>query len=350
MGMKSRMDNGGGPWLDLGPRDRRWLAVLAAVPVLAALGVAGWALAISSRLPDPLATHWGHDGVDGYSPLWLFVLITVVLAGGSGTMIVSLAVASAGQSRTMARAGAAGGMGFGLAVTGVCAAAIAGQQDLSSGSAAVIDAPTLLGWLSAAALATVLVAVGFRPDTPTRTVQSIEAGPAELARAKSLAAAGTELVVQLQGGGGMRLLAVLVGLAVGLSLAAVELWLAVAAIPVAGLVLVFSRGTVRIGPEGMTVLASGFWRVITVKTADVRGAESLMVRPLDYGGWGYRTTGGAVAFLTAAGPAVSVLLPFAQRVVVSAPSPADAATMAALLEFYAGAAHASAGTRHGGGA
>ncbi len=110
--------------------------------------------------------------------------------------------------------------------------------------------------------------------------------------------------------------------------------LALLGVVVGAIIWVFCRGTVVIGPEGIKVLASDFWKVMPLEWQEVRTASVEDIKAMDYGGWGYRMNGGAIGYIMGNGPAVVVKAGFHQEFVFSMPDADTAAEAAALMNAY----------------
>ncbi|MDO5753785.1 MAG: hypothetical protein Q4P21_12060, partial [Arthrobacter sp.] len=91
-------------------------------------------------------------------------------------------------------------------------------------------------------------------------------------------------------------------------------------------------------PDGVKVLASGFWKLMPLEWNELKSVEVLDIRALDYGGWGYRMGAGSVGFIMGNGPAVVMKGGYHQTWIISMPSLEAAGEAAALINAYIHAA------------
>lgn len=325
--------------------NRRWLLGLVGAMVLLGVLGAAWMFTVAGDLPDELATHWNSKNeVDGWSSLWGFALTTALTTAGTGSLITVLAVLARGQNSLLARIGAGLGVGFGVGIGALMTAVVAGQIGLADTSQARMSGPVIGAGLGAAAVLGVLVMWLYRPGEMDRTqgpaVQAANhaataADSGVVATAKQRAANGDTLRIKVSTGPWAWLMGAGIGGVVALSTYFIFPLLALLGVVVGGIIWVFCRGTVVIGPHGMKVLASGFWQVMPLAWKEVHTAAVQDIKAMDYGGWGYRMTGGAVGYIMGSGPAVVVKAGFHQEFVFSMPDAQTAAEAAALVNAYA---------------
>lgn len=323
--------------------NRRWLIGL--VTGLFALGVAAaaWMATVAGRLPDPMASHWGPNGVDGYMSLWGNAGIAVFVGGGSGALISGLSVLTRGHSAFTARLGVGFGVGFGMLMTGLAVAVAAGQLDLADASQAEISGPVM--W-AAAVVGCIAGAVSgwlYRPAevdrTPSPATDAAAAAAASeesslTAVARQAAARREVLTVNLSMGPAKWLLCLGTGAVVALSLVFIHPALALLGLPTAALLWIFCSGTVVIDDAGTRVLAGGFWKLMPLSHKEVQSASVEDIQAMDFGGWGYRLTGGSVGFIMRSGPALVLTAGFKQRFVISMPDAGTAGRACALVNAY----------------
>ena len=323
--------------------NRRWLTGVIAVPLAIGLLAAAWMLTVAGDLPDPLASHWGQDGVDGYMSLPGHAAIAVFVGGGSGALLAALGILTRGSSPLMGRLGVGLGLGFGLLLTGLSIAVVAGQIGLADASQAEISAPVI--W-TAAALAVAAAVAGawlYRPDEVDRTQSPETTALADAAAAQSSAlsvaarnqaANGESMTIAVSMGPAKWPVILGIGALVAASVYFILPVLALLGLPAAALLWMFLQGRVIIAPEGVHVLAGGFFRLMPLKHAEIRSAEVRDIRAMDFGGWGYRLTAGNVGFIMGTGPALVLASGFGQSNVISMPDAETAARACALVNAY----------------
>lgn len=321
----------------------RWLIGVTAGPLLAGLLAAAWMFTVAERLPDPLASHWGPDGVDGYMSLPGHAAIAVFAGGGSGALCAGLSVAARASSVTLSRFGVGFGIALGLALTGLSVAVVAGQLGLDDPAQAVASAPVI--WVSVvlAVFAGGICGWLYRPAEPDRR-QSLEtSAQAEAAEneespltraARQAAAAHQPLVIEVSMGPAKWLLSLGIGALVALSLVFILPVLGLLGIPAAALMWIFCQGKIVIDPDGIRVLAGGFWKLMPLSHPEIRAAAAEDINAMDFGGWGYRLTGGSTGFIMRSGPALVVTAGFKQRFVYSMPDAGTAGQACALVNAY----------------
>ncbi|MBD7995646.1 hypothetical protein H9639_10090 [Arthrobacter sp. Sa2CUA1] len=322
---------------------RRWVIGLVAGNLGLGFLAAAWMFSVAGELPDPLASHWGRDGVDGYMSLAGHALIVVLVGGGSGALITALGVLARGQSPLMARLGVGFGLGFGVLMTGLSVAVVAGQIGLADSSRAEISAPVIWTAAGVAVLAAAAGAWLYRPGTYERTQSpetsalddaAADRGSAVSLAARELAADEQPLAVSVSMGRWKWAASLGTGAAVALSLVFIHPALALCGVPAAALLWVFCQGRVIIDPNGVRALAGGFWKLMPLTYGEIRAASVQDIKAMDFGGWGYRLNGGSVGFIMGSGPALILEAGFAQRYVFSMPDAETAARACALVNAY----------------
>lgn len=323
--------------------NRRWLIGL--VTGLFALGIAAaaWMASVAGRLPDPMASHWGPNGVDGYMSLWGNAGIAVFVGGGSGALIAGLSILTRGYSAFTARLGVGFGVGFGMLMTGLAVAVAAGQLDLADASQAEISGPVMWAAAVAGCIAGGVSGWLYRPAEVDRTPSpATDAAAAEAASeesalaadARRAAASGESLVIKVSMGPAKWLLCLGTGGVVALSLVFLHPALALLGIPTAVLLWIFCSGKAVIDDAGVRVLAGGFWKLMPLSHREIQAASVEDIQAMDFGGWGYRLTGGSVGFIMRSGPALVLTAGFKQRFVISMPDAGTAARACALVNAY----------------
>jgi hypothetical protein len=262
------------------------------VPVLATLVVAVMPLLAWSRLPDPVAVHWGLDGrPDGSAPL---VVDVVLLAGLTALVTLLPLIAVMRSDRRTARTMLS--LSHGMAAVFVLLRWRTIERNLDAaiwtdaGSLAILDvALLLLGAVPAALLGWWLG--GRHPDLPRQV-------PAFLPQV--LPPDGRLIWVGRQAWPVARVLGpVLIaagGAGVASRLGAETSLIGGTLILVGILMWWFTSIAVAAGPGGLKVRFGPLgWPAIRVPLATIEGVELEEVEPLAYGGWGYRAVPGVRA-------------------------------------------------------
>lgn len=293
-------------WIEEGaPTNARvWLGWLAGLGFVAALVVGGWGLAQlwRSNLPDPVAIHWGTDGVpDGTATLDGTINVLSGL-GVAGLVVLGVLGVALHRNPRLLR-----GWMTGLAPVVALAPAslvltllpnlgartweeayIAGWELLPA--LVLPGAAALVAWHASAAPAR-LLAVG--PDIPVRAPVAQGRAPyheRNVMRAM-LWIAGAVLVTSV-------VATVVLGealLVLGVVLAAALAWFSVYRYQVTDHGVVVSFGLV--GPPRRRV-----------PIEEIEGASVADLRPSQWGGWGYRTNGRDWAVVTRSGPGAHIAL------------------------------------------
>lgn len=319
----------------------RWLFAVVGGPLLLGLAAAAWMFTVADRLPAELASHWNSSNeVDGWMSLpgaaWMAVAM-----GAVGALMALLAICSRSQSLMVARLGVGFGVALGVGLVALSVAIVAGQMDLVDTSKAGLSAPVMAVGIALAVVLGCPAGWLYRPGAvdrmPSVEVQSVAAGlantpvPEDVAH---MAANGEALTVHVSMGAWKWPLVLGTGGVVAGSTLAISPWLALLGVPMALLVWAFCQGTAVIGPGGVKVLASGFWKLMPATYKDIRSAAVQDIKAMDFGGWGYRLGGGSTAFITGSGPALVLETGFHQRLVISMPDAATAGRAASLVTAY----------------
>ena len=324
--------------------NKRWLIGLVVGPLLLGVLAAAWIFSVAGRLPAELASHWNSKNeVDG----WISVAGAAWMAaamGALGALIAPLGVILRASSSLAARIGVGFGLAFGVGMVALSVAMAAGQIDLVDTAQAELSGPVMAAGVALAFVAGCAGLWLYRPGELDRaqTAEVVAANATASASplgaaAQTMAARGETLWIKVSLGRWTWLLSLGVGALVAVSVYFVLPPLALLGVLVAALVRVFCQGTAVIGPQGVQVLASGFWKVMPLKWHEIKGASVADIRALDYGGWGYRMNGGSVGFIMGSGPALVMAARFHQKFVISMPDLATAAQAAALSNAYVAA-------------
>ncbi|MEV8250671.1 DUF1648 domain-containing protein [Microbacterium sp. NPDC076768] len=305
------------------------------------------------ELPDPVATHWSDDGVDGFGPSWTYL----VILGGIAAMVLAFALlawfahrlpqngraapaADAGNSQWSTSAKLLGAVNLGLAamMSLVCLASAGSQRGLADAADApdiglavlvgfaLLIAGTVLGWILQPRTPlpeshrTVAPAAPHTTSTST-SGRMVWTGTATIARSGRYVLGGCVLVLVA--------LTIIILMTDDGGLAAVVIMCASCAIVIGSLVAA-STFRVRISPAGLTVRSRVGWPKVEIPADDVESVRVIEVDPFgEFGGWGLRYgLDGRYAVVLRRGEALEVTRTAGRRFVVTVD---DAETAAATL-------------------
>ena len=310
------------------------------LPLLAVVYAAVEPWRLRARLPDPIAIHWGVDGMpDASAPL---VVDALVMLGVTALVTLIPLLAAGGAQRRDARVLVAVGQGMGAFFVLLRHRTLALNVDASvwsdAGALTLADLGLLaLLVLPAAALGWWLA--GARPE-PVRQVRA----PARVALPSDadLAWVGHQswplgrLLGPLLAASGAVLTAVRVtpdGLIIGATLALTGL-----------VVWALTSITVAVGPAGLRVRFGPLgWPAVRVPLDSITGVELENVDPLSYGGWGYRILPGVRAVVVRRGEGLRIARSGRPDLIVTVD---DAATAAAVLAAHVDARGSGSGPAH----
>jgi hypothetical protein len=304
--------------------------LLGLLPALVLLG--GATLLVASwwdELPDPIATHWGPDGVDGFGDAAtnLTLLVLVFAAIAVGMWLIAVLGGRDAAHRRIGVGMAAGSGAFGAVLVAGVADAQRGLADAAL--AGDIDGAVLLA--AGAGLALGAVAAWAVPGDARQPAAGSPVGGARLPLGPHERAAwsgrATGPAVLAAGAGGALLSG---GLALGLGMPG----LLVVTLAMSLLVATAGLLTVTVDARGLVVRSALGWPRTRVPLEEVVAAREVEVRPLPvFGGWGCRIgRGGRSGFVVRRGPAIEVERTGGRVLVVTVD---DAATGAALLATLA---------------
>ncbi|MFC4556179.1 DUF1648 domain-containing protein [Georgenia faecalis] len=313
-------------------RRRAWLL---GVVVPAAITAAAWAAiaALVPRLPDPVAVHWGLDGVDRTGTVGELIAPMAVIGGLSLVVLGAFAVLTGRQAINRR-------MVLGLAVAlatlfaGMALTTVLVQVDVPTATeAASPDTGMTLTLLAAVALGALAGALaGSDPAQPATgalpagvpTADLPEGQRAVWVRSVSGIGTTTTWVLALAAG----------ALGIGVWLLTDTVLLVVTLAPVVVLMLTMTTWQVQVDARGLTARGALGWPRHHVPASEVERADVTQVRPFaEFGGWGLRTAvSGTVGIVVRKGEAIAVEQTGGRRLVVTVD---DAATGAALLNTFA---------------
>ena len=314
----------------------RWPTTLLALVVpLALLGSAA-VVAISWRgeLPDPVATHWGSHGPDGFESL-SGALVPLLL----GAVLAALGWAVAffwGRDTGTRRTAVGTSLGLAVLLGTVTVGSLAVQRGLDDAR----DAPGVGGLVLVGTLAGLALGIGAAFLVPRVVAPSTHAPVDPLAPRVAL-----EPSERAAWSGSVRGASVLMAGILGVALCsflATREGLALAALlmaPVVALVVTALVWRVTVDQRGLEARPLLGWPRVHVPLDEVERAVVVQVHPLtDFGGWGYRIrSGGRTGVVVRGGEAVEVHRTGGRSLVVTVD---DAATAAGLLNTLADRARA----------
>lgn len=263
------------------------------------------------EIPDPAATHWGLDGVDGFGPpstyLWL---ATFVGFGIPVLMVASTLAMSRGQWGVTARflgAMALGMAGLGAVING---GSVAVQRGLDDAAQVGAVWPVILGGFCVGAL---LALAGWKlqpdvgplpsNDLTTVPLPSIGAGERVVWIGTATMARGAQITIAAAG-------ALVLAVAVVTLLQAPEMsWVPLLVLVVVCLALAATASfRVRIGADGLTVRSQLGIPRLHVALDEITSVRAFECHPLaEFGGYGWRLgIDGRTGIVLRSGPAIEV--------------------------------------------
>ena len=242
-----------------------------------------------SRYPDPIAVHWGFSGSPN-GDMSLSVYVALLAAG----MLLTWVVLTAGARRSMPAAPLTSLTYF---IMGLLAAVnaqivIANLDAASWGQAASMSIVSIVAVIVAALLAAAAGwflaggSTGVEADEPLAPVS-----PSNVPWSGS-ASNGWVLLI-----GTLPVFGLLFFDPVWL-----VLFIAIALVGVA-----FSSVTVDADETGVTVSIGPFgWPTRRIAAGEISAASAVALKPMSYGGWGYRVRSGVRAIIIRSGPAIRI--------------------------------------------
>ena len=296
------------------------------------LWAAGWAvvavavaLVALPVLPDPVAIHWGLDGVpDGSAPLWVLPVSAFLIA------LIGLALApifSVGREPSMeafATVGMSGGLS--LAIVLVTVSANYGIDDWRLAEEVGLLSITALFAIPVLALASGIV-IG-RHWYPLKVVTRSDA---------------RDEVIEVEPGERVSWVgrARVKGVPLGMFVVAIVLIVFVPDFPlwafvlVIGLGLVFSQVEAQVSNDGLRIRLGGI-PVRKVPLGSISSARAIEADPATYGGWGWRVVAGKTAIVLRSGPALAVTLEGGRELIMTVDDPhTGAGLLNGLIELSA---------------
>jgi len=277
-----------------------WVGLIAplALLVAAAVAIASW----MPSLPDPMAIHWGDDGVNGFATKWSY--IPLVLGIGAAVVVLTALLAWGAHRLPQSSAGPVigpwspttrfmGALNLGLAAL-IAFIALAGawvQRGLpDAADAPGIGIPTLIGF----ALLVMLAVVGWflQPPSPVSAAdEALPAGSIALDAGTRAAWFGTATMARTGVVVLVASLALLAVMTVFFAIVGEDSWWLLATITLLmalliGTMVVFR---VRVNAQGLRVRSLLGWPNTRIPLQRIEKIETVQLDPLrEFGGWGWR--------------------------------------------------------------
>lgn len=306
-------------------------SVVAVVVLPLLVGVLGFLLVRSwlPELPDPIATHWGTKGVDGFSARssapW-----PPLAAGIFGPLLAGIGWAVAGRTAFVRRGVAALGLGMTAFMTTIFVGTAAIQRGLADAHAAG-SADAWLGWGALAGVVGASIGGFLMPGETLGAAVAHAPVPASAPRA---ALAPGERAMWSGWASSARTMVLVLALSVAplvvLAIAGMS-WVVLASIGVPLLLLMsaFSAFRVTVGQQGLVVRGALGVPRFHVPLTEVAEAGVTSVSPMrDFGGWGLRgDLKGRFGVILRKGPALEVCRGDGSRFVVTLDGADEAAAL-----------------------
>jgi len=268
-------------------RLRRWLTVWV-LPFAAIVGSAVLLILYWDRFPDPLAVHWGISGEpDGTLPLWLYA---VAVIGGMLLSWIGLIIGGRGAPN----APLASSVYF---IIGLLAAinfqVVSFNLDATTWEEARdLDVLAFAGVLIVALLAGGL---GWLLGEGRRGVPEDE--PLDMPATTASAWSGTASNLWF---------ALIAVIPIALALVVTPIWAGLMVV-IAILIVIFAFVRVDANENGVAIALGPIGRPRRKIAIDrLTGAGAFEVRPMAYGGWGWRIRPGRRAYIIRGGPAIRI--------------------------------------------
>lgn len=314
------------------PPHRLWTAFWSlVVPAVLTAGAVVVVLGWREELPDPVASHWGTDGVDGFSSLDGLVLPLVAMVAVFA--LVMWAIGHWRGQQAMTRRLANGmSVWFAAFLGGILLGTLSAQRGLADAADAGGAGGALTLALVASTVLAALVAWATPGDAPAPA-----SGPVPADAPRLTVTDGEQLTWVREVGrraSAILLLVTLVPMAVVGALTRDWLMPLVLGLLLGVVVVGFTRWTVIVDRHGLTARSVLRYPRLRIPLDEIERAEVVTVRPLgEFGGWGLRTgLDGRTGVVLRSGPAIQVHRTGGRVTVVTAD---DAETAVAALNTLA---------------
>ena len=263
--------------------------VVVVVPALVLFGALLPFVAFWSRYPDPLAVHWGFSGPPN-GEMSLLVYVALVAAG----MILNWGALVAGAREGMPSAPLTAVTYFIMALL----AAVNAQIVIAN-----LDAAS---WEAADNMSAPLFAVVLLTGAIAAAFGWFVAGGSHGVPVDVPLAAASASTKNWSGSASNGWVAIGAVLPVLVVLSIDPIW-TILMVAIAIVMVAFSSVRVEADEQGVTVDIGPFgWPRSHMPMEEITGAAAFDVKPMAYGGWGYRVRSGVRAFIIRSGPAIRI--------------------------------------------
>lgn len=292
----------------------RWWATVVLLPALVVFGVFLPLLVFFSRYPDPIAVHWGFSGPpNGEMPLSAYVALLAV------AMLLTWGALAAGARQSMPPAPLTAVTYFIMGLlAAVNAQIVVANLDADSWESA--DSMSLVLVVAVVAVGVIAAAVGW----------FLAGGSAGVAVDEPLVPVAPS-AVPWSGSAFNGWVALIGALPILGVLFFDPIWL-ILFVVIAIVGVAFSSVTVDVDESGVTVRIGPFgWPSQHIAADEISNASAVAVKPMSYGGWGYRVRSGVRAIIIRSGPAIRIDRPDGPDLLITVgDAPAGAAAISTM--------------------
>ncbi|GIJ00300.1 hypothetical protein CLV28_0025 [Sediminihabitans luteus] len=308
-----------------GLRSRRVVALASTLASLAVLAV-GYLVPLRwvDELPDPVATHWGTDGPDGFTSLDGIGLLAPTLVMAALVVLLGVLIAVLGTAAFARRVLAGTSVGLAALVATLQIVSLGTQRGLADARDAT-DAGIGVSLL-VALLVGATVGLALPRDRPLPATAPVDP---DAPRASLDPHERAAWVARTRGGPGLAIGALAIA---GTAVVAVVLetwWLLLLPVLLGLLLAAMLEFVVRVDERGLQVCSAlGVPRTL-VPADEVERAGVVAVDPVrDFGGWGWRVgRGGRVGVVVRKGPGLLVERTGGRSFVVTVDDPDEGAAL-----------------------
>lgn len=324
-----------------------WVGLITplALLVLSAAVIIAW----MPELPDPIAIHWGADGVDGYAPQRAYVPLTLGIGAGIVILDATLALVAHRLPRSSAKppirpwsatARGLGAINLGIAVL-IAFLAVSGAA-IQRGLPDAAEAPTIVGWTGIGLVLFVVFGVlgwFLQPAIPVIAAEQGEpAGSLPLATTERAAWFGTASMARNGVIVLISALAVLVIMTVFFIARGSDSWWLLALLTTVMTLLICTMVVfrVRVSADGLRVRSVLGWPNNRIPLNRIAKVETVQLDPFgEFGGWGWRLgTDGRRGVVLRAGEALQVTQTNGRVFVVTVDGASDAVAVLEALRIH----------------
>lgn len=311
---------------------RRILIIGGVLPVALAITAAITALTWLPDLPDPIATHWGPGGPDGYGSPLAIVLMLLALTIGFAAFAVTGSWRGGDNLVGSQKLLVVTSPWFSVFIGTTLVGSLYVQRGLTDASTVPDIGPVVILALILSAIVGVAAWFALPPASPVPLAPSADPMPVNdgeriaWSRTVVMPPRGLWLI-------GIGATATLAGLIV--TVVAGSYWpIALACfVVIVALLAVMVAWRVTIDHRGLHVRSAVGWPNIVIPVSDIESVRAIHVNPFaEFGGWGYRwDTANRMGVVVRAGDAIEVERMSGKRFVVTVP---DAVTGASVLSAH----------------